>query len=259
MANKKDLHVTIDGDSRGFQRASKQAQRAARDYERELNRLNARMLNAASIGATIAPPIVTGAAAIVGGMGAAATSAGVLAAAAGTVGLAMGGLGDALDAVNKASIDPSAANLDAMREALASLAPAGRDFVLFLDDLRPKLQELQGLAQAGLLPGVEQGITDAMVLFPQLRDLVDETSTALGHLAAEGGAALTDPFWQHYIQFLSGQAGPTIHQFGQVLGNVAEGFAGVQMAFGDLSLDMGSGLVGLSEQFREFGTQLSTS
>lgn len=259
MAQRRDLTVTIDGDSRGFRQASKRAQRAARAYEQEIDRLNARMVQTASIGATMAPPIVTGTAAMAAGMGAAASAAGTLAAAGGTVALAMSGLGDALDALNQASLNPTEQNMQAVGEALRQLSPAGRDFVLFLDDLQPKLEDLQTVAQQGLLPGVGTGIQEALGLFPELRNLVDTTATALGDLAAEGGAALNAPFWENYINFLSAQARPTIEQFGAVLGNVAEGFAGMQMAFGDLQLDMGRGLQQLSEQFATFGTQLGES
>jgi hypothetical protein len=88
---------------------------------------------------------------------------------AGVAGLALYGLGDALTALNKYQLDPTAANLKTLNQEMAKAGPAGREFVLFLDSLGPKLTDLQMVARAGFLPGLQQGIESLMTRFPEVR------------------------------------------------------------------------------------------
>jgi hypothetical protein len=92
--------------------------------------------------------------------------------AAGVVKLATHGLTDALGG-NK--------------DALKALPPAGRELVALLKDLKPKFTELQQAAQAGLLPGLAEGIKAALPALRPLKSIISGTAGALGDLVAQAG------------------------------------------------------------------------
>lgn len=147
-----------------------------------------------------------------------------------------------------------------LAQDMANLSPAGRQFVTFFhDDMEPKLKELQATAQAGLLPGVEDGLKALLPVFPQIDSLVGVLSTDLGGLARRAGQALTDPFWQGFFNFIKGEAGPSFNTFGTIIGNLARGFAGLLEAFKPVWDQMGTGLVHLTGEFADFATHTGSS
>jgi hypothetical protein len=74
-----------------------------------------------------------------------------------------------------------------LSQQLESMPAAGQKFVKFLFGLQPKLKELQSTAASGLLPGVEEGIRDALPLLPKLNTAVGGTSKVMGELATKAG------------------------------------------------------------------------
>lgn len=143
-----------------------------------------------------------------------------------------------------------------LAEKMAALGPAGRQFVRFLQDARPQLQQLQNIAQAGMFPGMQAGIEDLLDLMPRWKSIVDNTSTALGQLAREGGKALTDPFWRKFFRYIDDEANDTLLQMGRSLGNIAEGFAGVVLALDPMADDFGDSFLGMSRDFSKWGRNL---
>jgi Transglycosylase SLT domain len=151
--------------------------------------------------------------------------------------------------------DSTSASANKLAQDMANLSPAGQQFVTFLhNEMEPKLKELQATAQQGLLPGIEDGLRAMLPIFPEINSLVAATANALGDLARRAGAALNDPFWRGFIDFIRGEAGPSINTFGTVLGNLARGAAGLVEAFKPVWDQMGAGLVSLSARFAAFGT-----
>lgn len=208
--------------------------------------------------AALGPAAVAAGVAATGALGGIASSAAVASAAVPTLVLAFQGVGDALTAVDKFGVEPTQANFEALNASMGELTTAGREFVRFLhEQMRPRVERLQNIAQAGLLPGVEDALRDLLSVFPTFEQLVANTSTALGQLAREAGQALTDPFWRRFFTFLADEAQDTLLRFGRTLGNVATGFAGLVMAFDPLADDMESALLRLSRRFAEWGTTVA--
>lgn len=148
----------------------------------------------------------------------------------------------------------TAPKVDKLAESMGKLSPEGQHFAHFVhDDLQPKLKELQATAQAGLLPGVEQGIKNAMPQFGLLNDTVGIIAHSFGDLATRAGTALTDPFWTGFFTFIKDEAGPSIHTFGDIIGNLATGAAGLIQAFKPVWDEMGAGLENLTGKFAHFG------
>lgn len=79
----------------------------------------------------------------------------------------------------------AAAN-SALRDALAELTPAGREFVRFLvEEFMPAWKKVKDAAQEGLLPGVQAGLTSLMQTFPIMADEAKIWGIQLGSAVQE--------------------------------------------------------------------------
>lgn len=205
-----------------------------------------------AIGPTLAP---LGAAAVpvLSGI---ATQATVAAGAIGVMVLAFQGVGDALKAVNDYQLEPTAANLEKMQQAMDKLGPAGAEFVQFLDSLTPQLSQLQMLAREGMFPGMEDGLTSLLDLMPRARNLVSDLSGAIGDLAAQAGAGLSGQGFEAFFDFLERNARPILMELGQTIGNFAEGFANMLVGFEPVSQGFSKGLLAMSRSFAQWSSNL---
>ena len=77
-----------------------------------------------------------------------------------------------------------------LRLEFAKLGPDGAHFVQVLRDLQPELRGLQLLARAGVLPGFEEFIDDAITRLPIVEQIVNRLSREVGRLSADAGEAL---------------------------------------------------------------------
>jgi hypothetical protein len=177
--------------------------------------------------------IVLGPAAVVAGAGLAGMGV-----SAGVAGLALYGLGDALTALNKYQLEPTAANLDALNQEMSKAGPAGREFVLFLDGLGPKFTELQMVARAGFLPGLQEGIESLMTRFPEVREIVADLADELGDLAAKGGEWLAGPGFDAFQEFLAyaRSQGPAVAEFTRSLAEALIGIGRALAPVGQVTL-----------------------
>lgn len=231
---------------------TKSTRKGAPDIDRFSGRLTL-MAKAASI---LGPALVPLSAAAVGGVAALATQFGVVAAAGGVMVTALVGVGDGLEALNKAQLEPTAENLEALEVAMGNLGPAGAQFVTFLDSLGPSLKQLQFTAREGLLPGLEDGIESLMTLAPQVNSIIADLSTTLGDLFRDAGAGLAGPKFEAFFDYLDTQAGPILRQFGESIGNLTEGLANMLVGFAPVTDDFSAGLLGMTERFAEWSRTL---
>lgn len=245
----RSVTVFLKGNAADFNRMLLGAAAGTKAFTKELDTSTDRMGNLVQTSLALGPAVVPITAAAVPALSGLTNQLGFATLGAGTAVLAFSGLGKALDAVNKYSIEPTTANFENMQQTMAKLGPDGREFVLFLQGLRPELQKLQDMAQAGLLPGAEEGITELMQLLPQAERIVGTVASTLGDLIAEAGDNLNDPRWQEFFTFLETEAQPTLMDMGRTLGNFAEGFANLWMAFDPLSDDFSASFLQLSRDF----------
>lgn len=161
-------------------------------------------------------------------------------------------LQDAL--ASQAAQQASAANsANALAQAMGKLTPEGQEFAKFIVSLKPQLTSLQEAAQRGLLPGVEDGIKAMLPLMPLLTGLIGSISDALGNMARNVGTALASPYWVNFINFIKGEAGPSITTLGDIMGNIAHGLAGILEALKPIWDQMGQGLENITARFAHFG------
>jgi hypothetical protein len=248
----RSVSVYLRADISDFNRKMLEAAAGAKAFTRELDTSTDRVANLTQSLLAVGPaliPISTIAVPAVAGL---ANELGIGAAAVGVAVIAFKGLGKALDAVNQYQLEPTTANFEKMQQTMATLGPAGRDFVLFLQDARPELQHLQDLAQAGLFPGLEEGLHSLSGLLPDVERIITTISTTLGELGSEAGGNLNSPQWHEFFDFLDREARPTLLDMGRAAGNFAEGLANLWMEFSPLSDNFSKSFLGLARDFSQW-------
>ncbi len=252
----RSVKVRLQGDVSDFNRAMLGASAGAKAFVKDLDTSSDRMANLVQTSLALGPALVPIGAAAIPAIAGLTNQLAFAAVGAGVTALAFSGIGDALSAVNDYSLEPTAANFAKMQDAMALLGPSAQEFVGFLQELRPELQQLQEVAAEGLLPGVQEGLTEFTTLLPQVERIVSEVASSLGDLAAEAGTNLAGPEWEEFFTFLETEARPTLMAMGRSLGNFAEGFANLWMAFDPLSDNFSQSFLEMSRDFAEWTDQL---
>lgn len=248
--------------SRDMDRASKDIDKTGTSAERtgkQIDRLSGRLALLAQAAAVLGPALVPLGAAALPAVAGLTAEVGALAGALGVTLLAFKGLGDGIKALNTYQLEPTAANLEKVREEFEKLGPAGAHFVKFLDDLGPQLSSIQDAAREGLFPGIEDGITELLPLLPQVRSLVSEIATAMGDLATDAGASLAGPKWRAFFDYLERTAAPTLTSLGHIVGDFAAGLANLLVAFEPLSNAFTLGLEDMAASFESWSSTLDTN
>lgn len=184
----------------------------------------------------------------------ASVTAGMAAASVGAVALmlAFNGIGDAVTAVSEYKLDPTSENLERLRTTLEEFGPAGSDFVMKLDELKPALDDLQRLSRQGFFPGAGIGLDAVASKLPGIRNLIADVSEATGRLAASAGTSLTsDSDWEEFFDFLGDNAATDLETFGRATGNLIAGTANLVEALGSLD-GADAGILDMSRSFREW-------
>lgn len=252
-----NVTIKIDADISGYNRKMLEAAAATKALAGSLDSSRNQMAGLVQAGLAVGPALVGIGAAAVPAIAGLTNQFAFAAAGAGVTAVAFQGIGDALKALNTQAIDPTDAHLKALALKMNALGPAGQEFVEFLQRLRPEFQKLQDVAQAGLFPGLERGITDLFQRAPEIQRLFGTISTTIGELFAEAGENLADPRWDDFFTFLQREAQPTLVAMARTLGNFAEGFAELWMAFEPLSQNFSTGFLMMSRDFAKWADGLS--
>jgi hypothetical protein len=255
----RDVTVRLRADVSQFQRGVATASATARGFARDLDTADSRMSNLVQTGLALGPALVPIGAAGIPAVAGLTSQLGFAVAAAGTTVMAFQGVGDALTALNDYQLEPTAENLAKVREEMATLGPAGQDFVHFLQTLRPEMQQWQNLAQEGLLPGMQDGIEEALELAPKVEEIISTISATLGDLMADAGDNLNDRRWAEFFDYLDREAGPTLTAMGRTFGFLVEGFTSMVTSFDPLSDMFRDGMLGSARDFRQWSDDLDDS
>lgn len=88
--------------------------------------------------------------------------------------------------------DQTAASTTKVNQAMDKLSPAGQRFARFLFGLKKGMLEVRGIAQEGMLPGVEAGMRSIIDTYgPGFKAFVKDISTEMGDLFDEAGDRLS--------------------------------------------------------------------
>ncbi|TDC92350.1 hypothetical protein E1161_13330 [Saccharopolyspora aridisoli] len=114
------------------------------------------------------------------------------------------GIGEAVKVMETVRLDnltdPGATKeqLDKMNDALASLTPAGRQFVTFVSgELLPTMRTVGDSVQAEMLPPIRDALGQLMRLAPQLNHALVSTGQVLGEVAKRSAQLATTPLWSN--------------------------------------------------------------
>lgn len=259
MATERSVMVRLRADASQFDREMLKARAAVSGVRDEIDTTNDRAAWLAQGFLALAPALVPIGAAAIPVLAGIATQATVAVGAIGTMALAFHGLGDGLKALNAYQLDPTAENLKKLQLTMEKLGPEGAEFVRFLDDAGEQLSILQTDARQGMFPGMEQGISNALRLLPQLREIVKDISTGIGDLSIEAGKGIAGPEFEAFFNYLQRDAKPLLEDMGHTLGNFIDGFASMLTAFGPLTRDFSGGLLEMSRSFEQWAEGLRSS
>jgi hypothetical protein len=245
--------VSSDRLGDGLRRANSEASQTSSSIDRLSGRMR---LLAVGLGA-VGPAAVPIGAAVVPVLASMTSALGATVLGAGAVVTAFQGVGDALDAVNKAQIDPTVENVNKAHEAMNALPEAARHAVHAMSELRPALFQLRDAAASGFFPGFTEGLRDLQHLGPQAERILYSVADATGDLFAAGAQDLASSNWARFFSFVEHEARPTLLEFGQTVGNVAHGLAGLIMAGDPLADDFAAGLLKASRAFDTWANSLT--
>jgi hypothetical protein len=243
----------LTGAERETTRLSGTLSRSTRELDSYSGRLG---LLASTLGA-IGPAAVPIAAVAIPAVTGLAQQFGFAALAGGTAVLAFQGVGDALTAMNKAHLEPTAANLEKARQAMEQLSPAAQDLVKKLASMRGELGKLKDAAGSGILPGATAALDDLEKRLPIVERILHQVSMAVGDALRDGAASLAGPEWDKFFKFIAVEARPELTKLAKSVGNVAHGLAEMWVAFGPLNSDFSSWMLKASRDFNSWATGLS--
>lgn len=252
----RNAKVILDADVSRYNRALLGAAATTKAFTKELDTSTDRAANLTQSILAIGPALVPIATAAVPALAGLSNQLALTAGAAGVAVIAFSGVGEALKAVNEFQIEPSAANFAKLEESMNSLGPAGRDFVSYLQSIRPELQRLQDVAQEGMFPGMQVGIQELVTQLPQAERIVGQIAGAIGQLSAEAGTALAGPRWEEFFNFLEAEAKPTLLDLGRTVGNLTDGFAQLWMAFAPVSANFSDSFLRMSQDFASWASSV---
>jgi hypothetical protein len=240
--------VSKDVDSMG-----NSASKAEKSIDKFSGRLSLLVSAAGAVGPALIPIGAVGIPAVAG----LASEMGFAAVGAGSMVLAFQGVGDALTKLNKAQLEPTAANIAAARLAFEKIGPAAGEFVVHLDSMLPRLKSVRDAAAAGIFPGFTDGLDEAIKVLPRVRGIMSAVSQTVGDLGREAGTSLASDKWRPFLAFIEQEAPHAIAELSHTAGNLAHGMAQLWMAFTPLNNDFSSWLLDVSRSFDQWATQLS--
>lgn len=231
--------------------------RSSNTASKEVDKLSGRMRIMADVAAILDPSLIPIGSVAVPAVAGLASQLGFAAVAGGTAILAFQGVGDALKALNDYQLSPTEAHLKSLQDKMSALGPAGRDFVRELQRLRPVLQDLQNVAQAGMFPGVTEGLKAMETALPKVEAVIAAVSKELGSIAADAGKSLASDRWTPFLDFIAREAPSALHDMAKAAGNTVHALAELWMAFDPLNDDFSHWLVRASESLDQWASGLS--
>lgn len=155
--------------------------------------------------------------------------------------------------------EQGSASMTAVKEAMGNLGPAGQEFALFINGLRGQLAGVRDAAEAGLLPGLTDGIKALLPSLPQITGFVGGLAGAMGDLARQAGQALSGAGMAPFFSYMATTGATTLTVIGQALGDLVRAFGNLLVAFGPLSGEFIAGFARMTESFANWAAGLSNN
>ena len=184
---------------------------------------------------------------------------GITTVAAGVTAIAVNGVADASKALAKAELSGSAKDIEEAQRQLRLLAPEAASFVLELNKMIPALREVRNTGAAGIFDGAGRALDELDDALPRLEQFVGTYSDVIGDLIAGGAVDLTSGRWTEFVNFLEGEARPTLTTIGGAVGDLAHGMSELWMAMDPANDDLLGGLAKGADVFDKWASGLKDS
>ena len=145
------------------------------------------------------------------------------------------------------------ASMQKLNDAMALLGPSGQAFATFLFSLRDEFQALRNVAQAGLLPGVQEAMEGLVSRYgPGLLTFVGLMASTLGDLAVRAGEALQSPIWEQFFATQAQYAPLFVEQWSMIGGTLTTIFAQLATAFAPFSAAFNEAMLSILQGFSDY-------
>jgi hypothetical protein len=223
----------------------------------DINQLTGRLSLMAQSAALLGPALVPISAVALPAVAGLASQMGFAAIGAGSMVVAFQGVGDALKSLNKAALEPTAANIEAARLAMKKIGPDAREFVRAFQEFRPVLTDIRDSAAAGWFPGLTESLDHFAVVGPKIADIFEKIGSVGGDLVAGGAESFASGRWADFLEFVEQEAPAALKSLGHVVGDLAHGMAELWMAFDPLNDDFAGWLESVASGFDSWATGLA--
>ena len=151
-------------------------------------------------------------------------------------------------------------SMQKLKDAMGKLSPAGQDFARFIFGLKDEFLGLRGIAETGILPGLQKGIEALVTTYgPGFRDFIKTMSDALGGFLDSGLKALTDPVWRDFFSTIGELAPVFTGAFGKAGMELLKGLAAIATAFAPVAVDLAFAVASLATSFADWAAGLKDS
>lgn len=256
LGNLSGREVTATRQSQAFVKQVDEVGRAARGASNDIDTLSGRIGILGDLVLTLGPALIPVGAVAVPAVTTLAGALGAAALAAGGAVLAFQGVGDALEAVNKAQLDPTAANLAAAEKAMERLSPIAQDMVEQLDSMGGLFTQLRDAGAESLFPGVLDGMETIVERGDEVERILRAVNEVLGDIVRDGAASLNSARWGDFFRMVETEAPLALDKMADAAGNVFHGISEIAEAFAPLNRDGMTWIVDMTENFDEWATGL---
>jgi hypothetical protein len=169
-------------------------------------------------------------------------------------------LTDAQAAYNEALTktgDIGSSSMDKLRQAMAKVGPEGIAFATWLVSLKEKFFDLRRVAQAGMLPGVQEGLQKIIDRYgPQFFAFVDKMAKVAGQLFIALGDAFTSPTMVAFFETMDKYAPDFFSLFALIGIDFMKIIAGMMTAFAPFAKDFMTGFADLTASWATWAASL---
>jgi hypothetical protein len=153
--------------------------------------------------------------------------------------------------------DVGSASMQKLKEAMAALSPAGRDFALFIFGLKGKFEELRGIAAQGVLPGVQAGLQKIIDRYgPAFFAFVDKMAKVSGQLFIALGDAFTSPAMVTFFETMDKYAPDFFSLFALIGIDFMKIIAGMMTAFAPFAKEFMTAFADMTASWAEWAAGL---
>lgn len=149
-------------------------------------------------------------------------------------------------------------SMQKLQEAMDALSPAGRKFARFIFGLKDEFMALRAVAEAGLLPGLQDFLTMIIDTYgPGFTKWVGEMAQVAGDLFRMLGEVMTtNPAWKEFFAAFGKMSPRLFRQFGETTINWLTVFVALLDAFLPLAEKASGWLLDMSEKAAKWATGL---